>query len=966
MRVTDKMTADSAIYNINSGKIKLNHLNEQLTSNLNINRPSDDPISTRQIMDMEAQVNSNDQYVSNIKNAQTWVKVANTSLQGMNDSISQAKSAAANIFAGMNDSVSVSNTLATLQNVRQQLIDMTNVQVGDQYVFGGFDASTPVVASKTMTGTVDPTKPPNQISGLNTAGPPLLVAGMSVTGPGIPANTTITAVNAGNVIISNNPTEVVSSGSFAFGAAPLPARLDTGGTLPTITGLNTAGPPALAVGMQISGPGIPPNTTITNIVNATDINISNNPTAPTSPGNFTFQTPPVLQPGTIVGQPTIYGLNVTGPPALTPGMSVTINPPPPGTPWNGGIPAGTTIVSVNAATNSVTLSNAPWVSGQRAFNFGGGISIQTANSATAAIQVASTAGLSVGMPVSGPGLDPNHATTITNIDPVAKTVTISDFPVIGTSGTYTFTNAATSQAGNSRQSQIQGLVGPGTADLAVGMTVTGAGVPANTTITSIVNGTDVTLSNALTATVAATLNFDPTINRSGTINLTQPNQITGLATTVGLAAGMSVSGAGIPVGTTITAVNAITGTVTLSNSVTQMGTANFAFGKTVSTQTGNTNHPPNMITGLPTTTNLYVGMKISGPGIPQNTTITAINNATDITISNVPTLTGANNFVFEGYINANSSRNVMGMTTSGSTTVTLPSTAKLAIGMAVSGPGIPPPPAGMTTTIAAIAANGTDITLSAPATSTSVAPGAQLTITAGSSLVATGNTASALPTMTVTLASTAGLKTGMVVSGVGIPAGPPATTIASIVNGTDITLSAPATNAGFPAALQLNFFTPGAFAPDDVNVNITRSSQVALNYSGAKLLLGGAPAAPSQASGPPPSNLPINILGTIGELINAIQNKNSAGVQAASSNLKAAADQINLAQSEYASRAIRLDSANTMLTNNQNTMKGIISNKQNLDAAKAIIELQQQTTAYQAALQATAKITPLSLMDYLK
>jgi flagellar hook-associated protein 3 FlgL len=206
----------------------------------------------------------------------------------------------------------------------------------------------------------------------------------------------------------------------------------------------------------------------------------------------------------------------------------------------------------------------------------------------------------------------------------------------------------------------------------------------------------------------------------------------------------------------------------------------------------------------------------------------------------------------------------------------------------------------------------------------------------------------------------------MIVTGAGIPSAPPTTIISIAANGTDITLSAPATANSVAGGTQLNFYTPAFFPADSVNVNINRSSRVALNYSGANLLLGGTPAAASQAAGPPPSNLPINIFGTIGELIYAIQRKDTDAIKAASSNLKAATDQINLAQTEYASRAIRLDSAQTMLTNNQNTLKNIVSNKQTLDTAKTIIQLQQQTTAYQAALQGTAKILPMSLMDYLK
>ena len=64
----------------------------------------------------------------------------------------------------------------------------------------------------------------------------------------------------------------------------------------------------------------------------------------------------------------------------------------------------------------------------------------------------------------------------------------------------------------------------------------------------------------------------------------------------------------------------------------------------------------------------------------------------------------------------------------------------------------------------------------------------------------------------------------------------------------------------------------------------------------------------------------MNILGTIGELITAIQNKDDAGIIAAASNLKTATDQVNLAQTEYAGRALRLESAKKFKMRDANSM----------------------------------------------
>ncbi len=55
-----------------------------------------------------------------------------------------------------------------------------------------------------------------------------------------------------------------------------------------------------------------------------------------------------------------------------------------------------------------------------------------------------------------------------------------------------------------------------------------------------------------------------------------------------------------------------------------------------------------------------------------------------------------------------------------------------------------------------------------------------------------------------------------------------------------------------------------------------------------------------------------------------------------------------------------------MLNKNQNTLKALIDYRKNVDYAKAATELNQLKIAFEAALSATAKISQLSLLDYLK
>ena len=139
MRVTAKITADNALFNIQRARTKLDKLNEQISSGLNINRPGDDPIGTRQLLDLDAKLKQTAQYRSNIAKANIWQKVTDTALGGIASMVKQVRQLTATIISGGNDPVIMSSAVEQYKALKKQIIDLGNTQVGDQYVFGGFE-----------------------------------------------------------------------------------------------------------------------------------------------------------------------------------------------------------------------------------------------------------------------------------------------------------------------------------------------------------------------------------------------------------------------------------------------------------------------------------------------------------------------------------------------------------------------------------------------------------------------------------------------------------------------------------------------------------------------------------------------------------------------------------------------------------------------------------------------------------
>lgn len=143
MRVTSNMSADSSLYNIQQGRAKLDRLQELTSSGSIVNKPSDDPINSRLLLDIGDKVKATDQYTSNIKKSTIWQQFTNTALTGMADTLQLARTLAGTISDGVSDPAFRNGVVAQLQALKQQMIDMGNTQMGDQYIFGGANNSTP-------------------------------------------------------------------------------------------------------------------------------------------------------------------------------------------------------------------------------------------------------------------------------------------------------------------------------------------------------------------------------------------------------------------------------------------------------------------------------------------------------------------------------------------------------------------------------------------------------------------------------------------------------------------------------------------------------------------------------------------------------------------------------------------------------------------------------------------------------
>lgn len=230
--------------------------------------------------------------------------------------------------------------------------------------------------------------------------------------------------------------------------------------------------------------------------------------------------------------------------------------------------------------------------------------------------------------------------------------------------------------------------------LSVGMKVSGKGIPDEAVITAIdpTNKT-VTLSKKATESGSPVLTFNYAGTQEAHMKAGSPC-ISGMKTT-GFFTGMLVAGSGIPAGTTISSigsqsvtlsspVNVSSGTTLTFQGSIQVGTA----GKRDDKGNEEPEKGPKLITGsprvtLPSTAPLFLGMPVSGKGIPKGTTIASI-IGNDIILSANATQTGPS------MLTITSSLTLGADTTTGEVTVNgIGDTSKILPGWVVTGTGIP-------------------------------------------------------------------------------------------------------------------------------------------------------------------------------------------------------------------------------------------------------------------------------------
>jgi len=135
MRITRSMMVNDMLYWTAKQLEKLNDASTVVASGKQINKPSDDPSATGQILSDRATLSIYSQYESNVAQAETWIETSNTTLDAVTGFLGEAQDILSSLSSA--DEETSEDYLEVLESIYDQIMDLANSKYGSSYMYGG-------------------------------------------------------------------------------------------------------------------------------------------------------------------------------------------------------------------------------------------------------------------------------------------------------------------------------------------------------------------------------------------------------------------------------------------------------------------------------------------------------------------------------------------------------------------------------------------------------------------------------------------------------------------------------------------------------------------------------------------------------------------------------------------------------------------------------------------------------------
>ncbi len=148
-RITTQMTTSSVLASINNVQTQMATTQQQLSTGLRINQPSDDPYGASLAIQLKNDMQGLTNYDNDVTDGTAWTSAADTSLTNVMSMLQRAQELTVQASNGVESATDLSSTADEIDQLADAVKQEANAQYNGQYIFSGTATNTQPYASST-------------------------------------------------------------------------------------------------------------------------------------------------------------------------------------------------------------------------------------------------------------------------------------------------------------------------------------------------------------------------------------------------------------------------------------------------------------------------------------------------------------------------------------------------------------------------------------------------------------------------------------------------------------------------------------------------------------------------------------------------------------------------------------------------------------------------------------------------
>jgi flagellar hook-associated protein 3 FlgL len=141
-QITTQMQANTMLANLNSDLTQLDKTQNEMSTGLSIQQPSDNPYGTALSMQLNTQISAMNSYTSNINDGTAWANTASASLQSIQQMVERVRELVVEGANGTNSQSDLDDDADEVGSLIDGIKQDADTQYNGQYIFSGTATTT--------------------------------------------------------------------------------------------------------------------------------------------------------------------------------------------------------------------------------------------------------------------------------------------------------------------------------------------------------------------------------------------------------------------------------------------------------------------------------------------------------------------------------------------------------------------------------------------------------------------------------------------------------------------------------------------------------------------------------------------------------------------------------------------------------------------------------------------------------